>query len=83
MKLSLLCTGPTVPAPGIALPGVQATSYTLAAEFAERILILREGRILADGPPDIALSEVHLAEAFNVRARIDRSGGAPRFSFQL
>lgn len=56
---------------------------TLAAEFAERILILREGRILADGPPDIALSEVHLAEAFNVRARIDRSGGAPRFSFQL
>ncbi len=56
---------------------------TLAAEFAERILILCDGRILADGPPDTALSEVTLARAFNVRARIDRSGDAPRFSFHL
>lgn len=56
---------------------------TLAAEFAERILILRDGRILADGPPDAALTEANLAQAFNVRARIDRSGDAPRFSFHL
>lgn len=56
---------------------------TLAAEFAERVLILRDGRVLADGPPDATLTEANLAEAFNVRARIDRSGDAPRFSFHL
>jgi iron complex transport system ATP-binding protein len=56
---------------------------TLAAEFAERVLILSEGRILADGPPDTALTETNLARAFKVRARIDRSGDAPRFSFHL
>lgn len=56
---------------------------TLAAEFATRVLILREGRILADGPPDQALTESTLAEAFRVRARIDRSGPSPRFSFHL
>lgn len=56
---------------------------TLAAEFAERVLILRDGRILADGPPDKALTEATLAQAFNVRARIDRSGTTPRFSFHL
>ena len=56
---------------------------TLAAEFAERVLILREGRILADGPPDVTLSETTLADAFHVKARIDRTGPAPRFSFHL
>jgi iron complex transport system ATP-binding protein len=56
---------------------------TLAAEFAERVLILRDGRILADGPPEAALSETTLADAFHVKARIDRSGPSPRFSFHL
>lgn len=56
---------------------------TLAAEFAERVLILRDGRILADGPPDLALSETTLADAFQVKARIDRSGPSLRFSFHL
>ena len=56
---------------------------TLAAEFSERVLILRDGRVLADGPPDQALSEATLADAFHVKARIDRTGPSPRFSFQL
>lgn len=56
---------------------------TLAAEFAERVLILNKGRILADGPPDTTLTEANLAAAFNIAARIDRSGDAPRFSFHL
>lgn len=56
---------------------------TLAAEFAERVLILSEGRILADGTPEQALSETTLAAAFHVKARIDRSGHSPRFSFHL
>ena len=56
---------------------------TLAAEFATRVLILRDGRVLADGSPDQALSEATLADAFQVKARIDRTGLNPRFSFHL
>jgi iron complex transport system ATP-binding protein len=56
---------------------------TLAAEFATRVLVLSKGRILADGPPDDALNEATVAAAFHVKARVDRAGGAPRFSFHL
>ena len=56
---------------------------TLAAQFADRVLVLADGRVLSDGPPDLALSEHHIATAFNVTARVDRSGPAPRFSFHL
>ncbi len=56
---------------------------TLAAEFADRVMILAQGRIIADAPPDQALCEATIARAFNVTARVDRTGPAPRFSFQL
>ncbi|MGZ3216020.1 ABC transporter ATP-binding protein [Paracoccus sp. T5] len=56
---------------------------TLAAEFAERVLVLSQGRVLADGPPDQSLTEATLARAFQVRARVDRSGPSPRFTFHL
>jgi iron complex transport system ATP-binding protein len=56
---------------------------TLAAEFADRVLILDQGRVIADAPPHEALSEATIAQAFDVTARVDRSGSAPRFSFQL
>lgn len=56
---------------------------TLAAEFADRVLILDQGRIVADAPPDQALTEATIAQAFHVIPRIDRSGDAPRFSFHL
>lgn len=56
---------------------------TLAAEFAERVLVLKGGRVLADGPPGAALTETTLAQAFDIHARIDRTGAAPRFSFHL
>ena len=56
---------------------------TLAAEFADRVLILRDGRIIADAPPDQALCEATIADAFNVAARVDRTGPTPRFSFHL
>jgi iron complex transport system ATP-binding protein len=56
---------------------------TLAAGFADRVLVLHQGRILADGAPDHALTETTLADAFQITARIDRSGATPRFSFHL
>jgi iron complex transport system ATP-binding protein len=56
---------------------------TLAAEFADRVVILSQGRVLADGPPETALGEATLAAAFHVHARVDRSGPSPRFSFHL
>lgn len=56
---------------------------TLAADFADRVLLLAGGRILADAPPDRALTEATIARAFGVTARVDRSGPAPRFTFRL
>ena len=56
---------------------------TLAAEYVDRLLILSDGRKLAEGRPDEILTPETIARAFNVSARIDRSGGTPRFSFHL
>lgn len=56
---------------------------TLAAGFADRVLILRQGRVIADAAPHDALSEATIATAFDVSARVDRSGPTPRFSFHL
>ena len=56
---------------------------TLAAEFADRVIVLHAGRVLTDGPPGAALTEAHLATAFNIRAQVDRSGPTPRFAFHL
>lgn len=56
---------------------------TLAAAFADRVLVLAQGRVLSDGPPEQALSQAHVATAFNVTALVDKSGPSPRFSFTL
>jgi iron complex transport system ATP-binding protein len=56
---------------------------TLAAQFADRVIVLHDGRILCDGPPAEALTEAYLATAFDIRAEVDRSGPAPRFAFHL
>jgi iron complex transport system ATP-binding protein len=48
-----------------------------------RVLILDQGRVIADAPPDQALTEATITRAFQVSTRIDRSGAAPRFSFHL
>ncbi len=46
-----------------------------AARFADRILVLDEGAIIADGPPDEVLNEELLRRVFGVTgARIERNG---------
>lgn len=44
----------------------------LAARFADRVVMLNEGGVLADGPAEIAISPHSLARAYGVRARIER-----------
>lgn len=40
----------------------------LAALFCDRLIVLKEGRKVADGPPDAVLSDALLAEVYGVRA---------------
>lgn len=49
---------------------------TLAAQFAERLLLLANGRLLADGPPSDVLDEALLSRCFGGRVRVftDESG---------
>jgi len=50
----------------------------LALRHADRIVALREGLVLADGPPFKAITSDRLAEIYKVRARVERcSLGTP------
>lgn len=51
----------------------------LAARFATRILLFKDGRCIADGPPAESLSRNHLAEAFNIDANVSQVEGIPVF----
>lgn len=42
----------------------------LAARFADRIVLLDQGKIEASGPPETVLTEARLAASFGIRARI-------------
>ena len=58
--------------------GVVVTLHdlSLAARAADRIVILAGGKVLADGPPEGALSEAVISQAYGVRARVsEREGG--------
>ena len=50
----------------------------LAARFAHRIILMRDGRILADGTPQVVVTPEAIAAGFGVEARIDSSGGWPQ-----
>ena len=56
---------------------------TLAAEHADAVLILHQGRLIAQGPPTTVLTPETITRAFAVTARIDASGPSPRYSFHL
>lgn len=43
----------------------------LAAEFADEIVMLRDGRISASGPPETVLTEKNIAEVFGVKVLLD------------
>ena len=47
----------------------------LAALFADRLVWLADGRIVADGPPEETLTPQRLAEVYGVRARVRRIDG--------
>jgi iron complex transport system ATP-binding protein len=50
---------------------------SLAARVADRIIVMAAGKVLADGPPDEALSPQVLAQAYEVEARFIEGAGGP------
>lgn len=64
---------------------VSLHDLSLAAAFADRVLLLHEGRVLGDGTPSEVLTAERVRTAFQVESFIDAAPvtGAPRFSFQL
>ncbi len=55
--------------------GVVLTLHDLsaAARAADRLVVLHEGRVLADGAPDAALTPAVLAQAYGVEARLEQT----------
>jgi iron complex transport system ATP-binding protein len=49
----------------------------LAARYADRVIVIDEGRIVADGPPRDVLTAERLAATFGVQAEIVEVHGAP------
>lgn len=56
---------------------------TLAAEFADSVLTLHKGQLVAHGAARDVLTPETISRAFEVTARIDRSGPTPRYSYHL
>ena len=52
----------------------------LAGQIADRVILLRAGRVLAQGPPDKALTQATLRETFSIESRVETdSTGRRRF----
>jgi iron complex transport system ATP-binding protein len=45
----------------------------LAAEFCDRLILIREGRIVADGTPETILSLPEIGETYRVRTALERT----------
>jgi iron complex transport system ATP-binding protein len=50
---------------------------TLAARYADHLVVMGDGRIAAQGVPGEVLSEQLLADVFGLRATVVEVGGAP------
>ncbi|MCX7752616.1 MAG: ABC transporter ATP-binding protein [Blastocatellia bacterium] len=59
-----------------------AHELNVVAEFADRVLLLKDGRTLAFGPPHEVLTEALLRQAFEAEFLVDRHplSGAPRIT---
>jgi iron complex transport system ATP-binding protein len=44
----------------------------LAGRYCARLITMRDGRIVHDGPSEAVLTEPHLADVFHVHARVER-----------
>ena len=64
----------------VALPPLTVISamhdLSLAGQFADRLLLLDRGRIVADGPAPEVLSEKSIAAHYGASVRVLREGGA-------
>ncbi|WP_167104660.1 ATP-binding cassette domain-containing protein [Sphingomonas oligoaromativorans] len=50
---------------------------TMAARFCDRLLLLSQGRLMADGSPDTVLTDAALAEVYGITAWRGTAGGTP------
>jgi iron complex transport system ATP-binding protein len=50
---------------------------TLATRYCDRLLLLHEGRLVADGTPDEVLTEERLAQVYGIRAWRGMAGSVP------
>lgn len=50
---------------------------SLAARFCDRVVLLREGALIAAGAPGDVLTEAHLAQTYGIRATVATIGGVP------
>ncbi len=60
-----------------------AHELNLVAEFADRVLLLKDGQVIACGPPHEVFTEERLRQAFEAEFLVDRHplSGAPRITF--
>ena len=50
---------------------------TLAGQYADRLVLLDDGRVVVDGPAAEVLTEDNLARYYGARVRIIHDGGRP------
>lgn len=50
---------------------------TLAGQYADRLVLLDQGRVVVDGPADEVLTEANLASYYGAKVRIIHDGGRP------
>jgi iron complex transport system ATP-binding protein len=54
----------------------------LAAAYADMVVVLRDGRVVASGPPDVLTGDL-VGDVFGVECEVDTTAGRPRFAFRL
>lgn len=62
---------------GGALVVVVLHDLTMAARYCDQLLLLHDGRLVADGPPSEVLTRAHLRAVYGIDAQIGSYGGKP------